>query len=43
VLVASSRRIRAELGWQAARDLPTMVTDAWTFAQQRSQSGTSAP
>jgi UDP-glucose 4-epimerase len=42
VLVASSARIRAELGWQATRDLPTMVTDAWTFAQQRSQSAASA-
>jgi UDP-glucose 4-epimerase len=34
VLVASSARIRADLGWTAARDLRTMVTDAWTFAQQ---------
>jgi UDP-glucose 4-epimerase len=34
VLVASSERIRGELGWQARRDLPAMVTDAWTFAQR---------
>jgi UDP-glucose 4-epimerase len=42
VLVASSARIRSDLGWQATRDLPAMVTDAWTFAQQRSQSSASA-
>jgi UDP-glucose 4-epimerase len=42
VLVASSERIRTDLGWQATRDLPAMVTDAWTFAQRRSQSAASA-
>jgi UDP-glucose 4-epimerase len=34
VLVASSERIRADLGWRATRDLPAMVADAWTFGQQ---------
>ena len=33
-LVASSERIRTDLGWQATRDLPAMVTDAWTFGQK---------
>ena len=42
VLVASSERIRTDLGWQATHDLPAMVTDAWTFAQQRSQPAASA-
>ncbi len=42
VLVASSERIRTDLSWQATRDLPAMVTDAWTFAQQRSQPAASA-
>jgi UDP-glucose 4-epimerase len=42
VLVASSERIRTDLGWQATRDLPAMVTDAWTFAQQQSQPAASA-
>jgi UDP-glucose 4-epimerase len=31
VLVASSEKIRAELGWKPERDLRTMVTDAWAF------------
>jgi UDP-glucose 4-epimerase len=31
VLVASSAKIQAELGWKAERDLPAMVTDAWAF------------
>jgi UDP-glucose 4-epimerase len=31
-LVASSDRIRAELGWVAERDLRTMVADAWACA-----------
>jgi UDP-glucose 4-epimerase len=35
VLVASSDRIRAELGWRAARSLTDMVADAWTFFQSR--------
>jgi UDP-glucose 4-epimerase len=33
VLVASSERIRAELGWVPEKpDLATMVADAWAFA-----------
>jgi UDP-glucose 4-epimerase len=39
VLVASSERIQAELGWRAERDLRAMAADAWGFAQAR---GTSA-
>jgi UDP-glucose 4-epimerase len=35
VLVASSARIQAELGWHAARDLRAMAADAWHFAQAR--------
>jgi UDP-glucose 4-epimerase len=31
VLVASSERIQADLGWAAERDLRTMVADAWAF------------
>jgi UDP-glucose 4-epimerase len=40
VLVASSERIQAETGWQATRDLRTMVSDAWAFTQasQRARS-----
>jgi UDP-glucose 4-epimerase len=33
VLIASSDRIRADLGWRAARSLSDMVADAWTFTQ----------
>jgi UDP-glucose 4-epimerase len=33
VLVASSERIKAELGWQAERDLRAMAADAWQFTQ----------
>ncbi|HLI39323.1 MAG TPA: UDP-glucose 4-epimerase GalE [Streptosporangiaceae bacterium] len=33
VLVASSARITADLGWRATRDLRTMVADAWAFTQ----------
>jgi UDP-glucose 4-epimerase len=34
VLVASSARIQSELGWKPVKaDLPTIVSDAWTFAQ----------
>jgi UDP-glucose 4-epimerase len=33
VLVASARRIQSDLGWQARRDLRTMVADAWQAAQ----------
>ena len=32
VLVASSARIRSELGWTASLDLRAMVSDAWAFA-----------
>jgi UDP-glucose 4-epimerase len=35
VLVASSERIQAELGWRAERDLRAMVADAWEFARSR--------
>ena len=37
VLVASSACIRTELGWDASRDLRTMVTDAWSFSRGRAQ------
>jgi UDP-glucose 4-epimerase len=33
VLVASSKRIQADLGWRAARDLRAMVADAWQFTE----------
>ena len=33
VLVASSERIQAELGWRADRDLRAMATDAWEFTR----------
>jgi UDP-glucose 4-epimerase len=33
VLVASSDKIQAELGWKVERDLATMVADAWKFLQ----------
>jgi UDP-glucose 4-epimerase len=39
VLVASSERIRADLGWQPGRDLRAMVADAWTFTQATTRSG----
>jgi UDP-glucose 4-epimerase len=35
VLVASSARIKTDLGWAAERDLRAMAADAWTFAQAR--------
>jgi UDP-glucose 4-epimerase len=35
VLVASSDRIRADLGWSAERGLATMVADAWQFTLER--------
>jgi UDP-glucose 4-epimerase len=35
VLVASSERIKGELGWQATRDLRSMAADAWHFTQSR--------
>jgi UDP-glucose 4-epimerase len=31
VLVASSSRIEAELGWNPRKDLTDMVSDAWAF------------
>jgi UDP-glucose 4-epimerase len=34
VLVASSAKARAELGWSPNRaSLPEIIADAWTFAQ----------
>jgi UDP-glucose 4-epimerase len=33
ILVASASRIQSDLGWQARRDLPAMVTDAWQASQ----------
>jgi UDP-glucose 4-epimerase len=35
VLVASSERIKEDLGWQATLDLTSMVADAWQFTQVR--------
>lgn len=35
VLVASSARIQADLGWHATHDLRDMVSDAWRFTQAR--------
>jgi UDP-glucose 4-epimerase len=35
VLVASSAKIQADLGWNAARDLRAMAADAWQFTQAR--------
>jgi UDP-glucose 4-epimerase len=42
VLVASSERIRAELGWQPERGLRAMVADAWAFAHQLADRGGSS-
>jgi UDP-glucose 4-epimerase len=42
VLVASSARIRADLGWHASRDLRTMVADAWMFGQAVASEGAGA-
>jgi UDP-glucose 4-epimerase len=39
VLVASSDRIHAELGWRAERGLAAMVADAWQFTLERSAPG----
>jgi UDP-glucose 4-epimerase len=39
VLVASSQAIAADLGWQAERDLRSMVADAWTFVQPAAGAG----
>jgi UDP-glucose 4-epimerase len=35
ILVASSERIQAELGWRAGRDLRDMASDAWAFTKAR--------
>ncbi len=40
VLVASSDRIRADLGWVPELGLPAMVADAWSFAQARQDQST---
>src|SRR4029079_7044863 len=32
-LVASSERIRADLGWEPEKDLETMIADAWAWRQ----------
>ncbi|MGI5165148.1 UDP-glucose 4-epimerase GalE [Spirillospora sp. CA-253888] len=34
VLIASSEKIRSQLGWKPERDLRTMVSDAWAFIQR---------
>jgi UDP-glucose 4-epimerase len=34
-LVASSQKIRAELGWEPEHDLETMIRDAWEWRQAR--------
>jgi UDP-glucose 4-epimerase len=39
VLVASSARIKAELGWRAERGLAAMVADAWQFTRERAAAG----
>ncbi len=39
VLVASSGRIHADLGWRATRGLAAMVADAWRFTLERSAPG----
>jgi UDP-glucose 4-epimerase len=39
VLVASSERIRTELGWRPDRDLHAMVSDAWTFTRALTVAG----
>jgi UDP-glucose 4-epimerase len=39
VLVASSARIRADLGWQPERDLQAMVADAWSFTEAMAEPG----
>jgi UDP-glucose 4-epimerase len=35
VLVASSQRAQADLGWQASSGLRSMITDAWQFMRSR--------
>jgi len=39
VLVASSARIRADLGWQPGLDLRAMVADAWSAAEAMAEPG----
>jgi UDP-glucose 4-epimerase len=39
VLVASSARIRADLGWQPELDLRAMVADAWAFTGAMAEPG----
>ncbi|MGI8450634.1 MAG: UDP-glucose 4-epimerase GalE [Streptosporangiaceae bacterium] len=39
VLVASSARIRADLGWQPERDLRAMVADAWSSTEAMAEPG----
>jgi UDP-glucose 4-epimerase len=34
-LVASSEKIRSELGWEPEKDLETMIADAWAWRQAR--------
>ncbi len=34
-LVASSEKIRTELGWEPEKDLETMIADAWAWRQAR--------
>jgi UDP-glucose 4-epimerase len=34
-LVAGAEKIRSQLGWEPRHDLRSMVTDAWSFAQER--------
>jgi UDP-glucose 4-epimerase len=39
VLVASSAKIRADLGWRPGRDLRAMVADAWAFTGAMAEPG----
>jgi len=39
VLVASSARIQADLGWQPERDLRAMVADAWALTEALAEPG----
>ena len=39
VLVASSAKIRADLGWRPERDLRAMVADAWAFTEAMAEPG----
>jgi UDP-glucose 4-epimerase len=33
--IAGAEKIRSQLGWEPRHDLRSMVTDAWSFAQER--------